>query len=214
MSFNCRGADQQVIARALSKDPAKRFLSCTELVRALAAAGNQAGYVARSPAVVAPNPTTAETQTPLTVDAATPNADDRTTSIPTSLLGRCRFEECVSRGETTEVWTATTTEGEKCYVKFFHGLAEIEADARRDGLHLLESIRHPGLLPYSLVRDDGGRLVVVVLRKGLTLRERWSACRAEGRRAASPAPNCSPPSRMSRARRTLSTAVTVYRTLK
>jgi serine/threonine protein kinase len=173
-------ADQQVIARALSKDPAKRFLSCTELVRALAATGNQAAYAARSPAVGASNPITAETRTP--VDAATPNADDRTTNIPTALLERWRFEECVSRGETTEVWTATTTEGEKCYVKFFHGLAEIEADVRRDGLHLLESIRHPGLLPYSLVRDDGDRLVIVVLRKGLTLRERWSACRAEGRR--------------------------------
>jgi serine/threonine protein kinase len=175
-------ADQQVIACALSKDPAKRFLSCTELVRALAATGNQAAYAARWPTVGASNPITAETRTLLAVDAATPNADDRTTSIPTALLGRCRFEECVSRGETTEVWTAATMEGEKCYFKFFHGLAEIDADARRDGLHLLESIRHPGLLPYNLVRDDGGRLIVVVPRKGPTLRERWSACRAEGRR--------------------------------
>ena len=115
------------------------------------------------------------------MDAATPNAD-RATSFPAALLGRCQFEECVSRGETTEVWTAATMEGEKCYVKFFHGLAEIDADARRNGLHLLESIRHPGLLPYNLVRDDGGRLIVVVPRKGPTLRERWSVCRAEGRR--------------------------------
>ena len=120
---------------------------------------------------------------PWTPPRRTPTA---TTSFPAALLGRCQFEECVSRGETTEVWTAATMEGEKCYVKFFHGLAEIDADARRDGLHLLESIRHPGLLPYNLVRDDGGRLIVVVPRKGPTLRERWAAlpCRGPARPAA------------------------------
>jgi serine/threonine protein kinase len=174
-------ADQGVVARALSKDPVKRFLSCADFVRALAATGNQGTYVPRSPAVAVSNPVSTETRPTSTVDAATPNAD-RATSFPAALLGRCQFEECVSRGETTEVWTAATMEGEKCYVKFFHGLAEIDADARRDGLHLLESIRHPGLLPYNLVRDDGGRLIVVVPRKGPTLRERWSACRAGGRR--------------------------------
>ncbi len=173
--------DQGVIARALSKDPVKRFFSCTELVRALAAIGNQASYSPRSIAVAVSNPVSADTQALTTVDAATPNTE-RTTNFPAALLGRCRFEECVSRGETTEVWTAATMEGEKCYVKFFHGMAEIDADARRDGLHLLESIRHPGLLSYNLVRDDGGQLVVAVPRKGPTLRERWSACRAEGRR--------------------------------
>ena len=174
-------ADQEVIARALSKDPPKRFLSCTDLMRALAAMGNQGGSSSRSPGVAASNPISAETRTPDAVDAATPGAD-RGTIFPDALLGRCQFEECVARGETTEVWTAATAEGEKCYVKFYHGLAEIDADARRDGLHLLESIRHPGLLPYNVVRDDGGRLIVVVPRKGPTLRERWAACRAEGRR--------------------------------
>ncbi len=131
------------------------------------------------------NPVSAETRTSPAVDAATPNTD-RGTTMPAALLGRCQFEECVSRGETTEVWTAATMEGEKCYVKFFHGLSEIDADARRDGLHLLESIRHPGLLPYNLVRDDGGRLIVVVPRKGLTLRERLVGL--PGRRPARPCP--------------------------
>ena len=115
------------------------------------------------------------------VDAATPGPD-RGAALPTAVLASCQFEECVARGDTTEVWTARTTEGEQCFVKFFHGLAEIDADARRDGLHLLQSVRHPGLLPYSMVRDDGDRLIVVVPRKGPTLRERWSACRTEGRR--------------------------------
>jgi serine/threonine protein kinase len=174
-------ADQEVIARALSKDPVKRFFSCTELVRALTAGGNRGSDAPRSRAVAALNPVSADMRTTSTVDAATPNAD-RAANFPTALLGRCQFEECVSRSETTEVWTAATVEGEKCYVKFFHGLAEIDADARRDGLHMLESIRHPGLLPYNLVRDDGGQLIVAVPRKGPTLRERWSACRAEGRR--------------------------------
>jgi serine/threonine protein kinase len=174
-------ADREAVARALSKDPLKRFLSCTDFVRALAATGNQGANAPRSPAVAVSDRASADTQKTLTVDAATPNAD-RLTALPAALLGRCQFEECVSRGETTEVWTAATTEGEKCYVKFFHGLAEIDAGARRDGLHLLESIRHPGLLPYNLVRDEGGRLIVVVPRKGPTLRERWSACRSEGRR--------------------------------
>ena len=33
-----------------------------------------------------------------------------------------------------------------------------------------------------MVRDDGARLIVVVPRKGPTLRDRWLACRTEGRR--------------------------------
>ncbi len=37
-------------------------------------------------------------------------------------------------------------------------------------------------MPYSLIRDDGARLIAVVPRKGPTLRERWLACRTEGRR--------------------------------
>jgi serine/threonine protein kinase len=174
-------ADRDVIARALSKDPLVRFYSCTEFVRALAASGRQGTEAPRGPAVAVSDASLGETRTTSTVDAATPGAD-RGTAFPAALLGRCQFEECVARGETTEIWTAATTEGEKCYVKFFHGLAEIDADARRDGLHLLESIRHPGLLPFNLVRDDGGRLIVVVPRKGPTLRERWSLCRSEGRR--------------------------------
>ncbi len=103
-------------------------------------------------------------------------------AVPTALLTRCQFEACVSRGETTEVWTARTTEGEDCYVKFFHGLGDIGADARRESLHLLESVRHPGLVRYGMVRDDGARLIVVAPRKGPTLRDRWTACRTEGRR--------------------------------
>ena len=123
----------------------------------------------------------AETRHASAVDAATPGTD-RLAAPPAAVLASCQFEECVARGDTTEVWTARTTEGQQCFVKFFHGLAEIDSDARRDGLHLLQSVRHPGLLPYTLVRDDGNRLIVVVPRKGPTLRERWSACRAEGRR--------------------------------
>jgi serine/threonine protein kinase len=172
-------ADQEVIGRALSKDPVKRFLSCMELMRALASGQNRKDEGPGAQAALS-NLVSADTRTTAAVDVATPGADRGT--IFTALLGRCQFEECVARGETTEVWTAATTEGEKCYVKFYHGLAEIDADARRDGLHLLESIRHPGLLHYNVVRDDGGRLIVVVPRKGPTLRERWSACRAEGRR--------------------------------
>ena len=116
-----------------------------------------------------------------TVDAATPG-QDRAAAPPAAVLASCQFEECVSRGDSTELWTARTAEGQQCFVKFFHGLAEIDSDARRDGLHLLRSVRHPGLIPYNLVRDDGNRLIVVVPREGPTLRERWALYRAEGRR--------------------------------
>ncbi len=172
-------ADRAVVARALFKDPARRFMSCTQFVAALleteaAAAGPPAAHAAGSPSLK-------DTRSNAAVDAVTPGGD-RATTAPTTVLASVQFEECTARGDTTEVWTARTAEGRQCFVKFFHGLAEIDADARRDGLHLLRSVRHPGLLPYGLVRDDGNRLIVVTPRQGPTLRERWTACRAEGRR--------------------------------
>ena len=176
------GSDRAVVARALSKDPTKRFLSCTQFIAALLAEapGPQTSTAPAAPAA-APETTWAETRSTSAADAATPSPD-RATALPTALLTRCQFEECVARGDTTEVWTARTTEGEQWYVKFFHGLSDVDADARRDGLHLLESVRHPGLVRYSMVRDDGPRLIAVVPQKGPTLRDRWLACRAEGRR--------------------------------
>jgi serine/threonine protein kinase len=178
-------SDRTVVARALDKDPAKRFLSCTQFVAALLAEGDAAKGISGPRAAGLPSAPTeltgAETRSASGVDAATAAAD-RGTAPPTAVLASCQFEECVARGETTEVWTARTTEGLECFVKFFHGLAEIDADSRRDGIHLLRSVRHPGLVPYNLVRDDGGRLIVVVPRKGPSLRERWSECRADGRR--------------------------------
>ena len=142
--------------------------------------GTPAAYAAGSPSASTERGW-AETRHGSGVDAATPGTD-RSAAPPAAVLASCQFEECVSRGDAAEVWTARTAEGQQCFVKFFHGLAEIDSDARRDGLHLLRSVRHPGLLPYNLVRDDGNRLIVVVPRKGPTLRERWSLCRAEGRR--------------------------------
>jgi hypothetical protein len=175
-------ADRAAVARALAKDPARRFLSCTQFVATLAAAEgaavpHQGADAPRSPAQVGHNDTRADAA----VDAATPGPE-RHTAGPTGVLAGCRFEECVARGEALEVWTARTAEGGECCVKFFHGLGDLDADARRDGLHLLQSVRHPGLVRYDLARDDGGRLVAVLPRRGPTLRERWAACRAEGRR--------------------------------
>jgi len=172
--------DRAAVARALSKDPHKRYLSCTQFVAALLAAPAAAAPAAPTP-VAKSDTDWAETRSASAADAATPGPD-RGTAVPTALLTRCQFEACVSRGESTEVWTARTTEGENCYVKFFHGLGDIGADARRESLHLLESVRHPGLVRYGMVRDDGARLIVVVPRKGPTLRDRWLACRTEGRR--------------------------------
>jgi len=172
-------ADRGVVGRALSKDPAKRFLSCTQFIAALLAETadkDQGADAPRSPA----ERSLRETRPNAGLDAATPGSNH---GAPHSgVLASIQFEERVAHGETTEVWTAHTTDGRQCLVKFFHGLAEIDADARRDGLHLLRSVRHPGLVPYSLVSDDGGQLIVVTPRLGPTLRERWTACRAEGRR--------------------------------
>ncbi len=175
--------DRAVVARALSKDPTRRYLTCTQFIAALlgADATGTAGAGGTPAAHAAGSPSLADTRSNKTVDAATPG-QDRATAPPAAVLASCQFEECVARGESTELWTARTAEGQQCFVKFFHGLAEIDSDARRDGLHLLRSVRHPGLIPYNLVRDDGNRLIVVVPRQGPTLRERWALYRAEGRR--------------------------------
>ena len=95
-------ADRAVVARALSKDPAKRFLSCTQFIAALLAASRPARWRAGSPAAHAAGSPAARPRPGRTRPWTPPRpAPDRGTAAPAALLARCQFEECVARGETT-----------------------------------------------------------------------------------------------------------------
>jgi serine/threonine protein kinase len=169
-------ADRLVIARALSKDPEQRFPSCTDLVRALRIAGDSG---------------------PRKVVRARPSAQGRLlgdtkggySGATTQLLGPAearalpdyQFLSCLSRDPLGEVWEAQTVEGKRRLVKFLYVAGGVERREQEALLHL-QTLRHPALLPVTVVPAAPGCLAVVTDLVESSLRSRFQEWQTRGER--------------------------------
>jgi serine/threonine protein kinase len=198
-------ADRPIVARALAKDPARRFPSCSDLVRALLEVDRPA-EPRRGPG---PAPAAHDTDAGPGLSWDTPSPADRLRDVagkdeagtssdspfrlPPSSSGRARapappevalpgyrFLGRVRSSPVAEVWQAQAADGRARLVKFLYGFARPGAGSEDEAVRRLASLYHPGLVPLEVVRHDPGRLVVVTDAVEGTLWDRCQACQAEG----------------------------------
>jgi serine/threonine protein kinase len=194
-------ADRPMVARALARDPARRFGSCSEFVWALLEVDRPTeprsvggGYPADGG-----HDTDAEAavsrDTPLPAawaragagpaepgsktEVLAGRAGARAPAVPDGALPGYRF---LGRGRSSpvaEVWQAQAPDGRTRLVKLLYGFARPGAGNENEAVRRLALLYHPGLAPLEVVQHDPGRLVVVTDAPGATLWDRFQGCQAE-----------------------------------
>jgi serine/threonine protein kinase len=192
-------ADRLIVARALAKDPVRRYPSCSDFIQALLTANLPASAIAPSARL------RWQSEAPL-VSATTMRACEETTAEPPitnpdfgdevafpertltvrhltaspAALSAYQFNECLDRSELCEMWMASAPTVGPCIVKFLYGLSDLTPEARTNAVQRMSAVRHPALVPSALVRTESTRLVLVTPRLGTTLRERWQKATSDG----------------------------------
>jgi serine/threonine protein kinase len=189
-------ADRPAVARALAKNPDRRFPSCADFIFALIcgagtgerpAGGGKEGRRAKAArkkrseraeigadtATIGPANTQAHEPDPAgTARAGGPRA--------AATLAGHRLLECVLRTPFTEVWKAQAPDGTNRLVKSLFGLGGRESGADGDAVRRLLSLRHPALLPVEVLQRSPGCLVLASGVAEKTLRDRFQECLAQG----------------------------------
>lgn len=187
--------DGPAVARALAKDPAARWTSCVEFVRALERAGpseSQPTVVPGRENEVVPSPSGATRasngETPRRDPLGGAVQDTRAesgsvvraaTSLPAELAAY-RLQACRQRGPLAEVWTAETAGG-ACTITLLTKPAELAPAAWQAALQQLARVEGSWLVPVRVLSDDPGRTTLASPQRGPTLREHYSRCREGGR---------------------------------
>jgi serine/threonine protein kinase len=166
--------DRPIVARALSKEPSRRFPTCMEFIRALqagsAAPTITSGQQARDTMLAGPR-ASGDTRRDSTANLTLP-----TRPADPQILPGYQFLSCRGRTPFEEIWEVQSPEGEPWLARFFYGLGGRDP-GRDDALRRLESLRHPALPPLRLLPGGPGSLVVVTDRPGDSLREQFQAQR-------------------------------------
>jgi serine/threonine protein kinase len=200
-------AERRIVARALTRDPERRFNSCTEFVRALAP---ELMPVRSSPFLTGllqdghgPAPRREQrTETvpvciPATVAAAPGRGRSRTVSVRPAAPERhapgdgkaagsyagfsgYRFLKCLARGQLCETWKVEAPDGRPRLLKFPSGLNDGSDPAEAEAVRFLSSLHHPNLLPVEVVRSQTGRLAFVMELLEGTLADRLTHCQTVG----------------------------------
>jgi serine/threonine protein kinase len=199
-------ADRPIVARALAKDPAQRFPSCADFVRALGeaspavvpAAGGAGtdplpglrdtslnpGVWSDTPTPGPAAPARGPRRGPADPEAATellpPPAGPRAPASPQLPLADYHFLDRVLSGPVAEVWKVHAPDGRKRILKLLYGLAGGGADGEKAAVARLSALYHPALAPLEVVHHDPGRLVVVTDLVETTLWDRFQACQCRG----------------------------------
>jgi serine/threonine protein kinase len=160
------GDDRPAVARALARDPERRFPTCTDFVRALEAGGGATGR--RSGVRRRVFETRADGPGAVTVPLRPAHAQ---------CLPGYHFRICLGRTPFTEVWDAQAADGGRCLVKFLYGVAGRDPAREREALRRLEALRHPALPSLRVVPGGPGCLALVTPYPGASLRDRYHQAR-------------------------------------
>jgi serine/threonine protein kinase len=188
-----RPADRSAVARALNKDPQKRFACCEAFIRALK--GPQPGSTAEihfpervlDKARLRQNQSSdhdagndaggqALTQTPRGNGSAagdTTRASKELPVLPTA-LANYRLLENQNSGLLADVWKASAPDGRLRQVKFVYGFTGVSEEVVRR----LQSLQHPALSESEVAQSGPGWLVTVNDYGDQTVHERWQKCQA------------------------------------
>ncbi len=156
-------ADRTVVARALAKDPARRYPTCTEFLRALPSGGVASGQLS-SPALT-------ETRCDFPTAATAPVRPAHGQCLPDH-----QFLACLGRTPHTEVWEAQTADSRRWLVKFLYGFGR-DAAREKEAVRRLEALRHPALVPLRVVPAGPGCLATLTDHFPESLRDRFQETR-------------------------------------
>src|SRR5262249_22385648 len=147
--------DRLPVLRALSKNPADRFPSCSDFVHALLH-GQTEVVLSLPPSADQPQPASGARETRSMQALKTVRTRSLTGRPPALPAGGAfpglTIHELRARGPLTEVWSATAADGSMKLVKVVFGF---QGDPAR-----LVALRHPGLLPVEVLHQAPGRLVL------------------------------------------------------
>src|SRR5207253_6312034 len=141
--------DRAAVARALAKEPAKRFACCTDFVRALAAAhaGRASALVPGETGRGEPRKQNDEEQdvreTPHGQATAETVASRLAASARGETLAGHRLLRRVHSSPLTELWQAQSADGTKRLLNIIFGFGGREAEFSAQ----LKAFRHPALAP-------------------------------------------------------------------
>ncbi len=171
--------DRAILARALSKDPEKRYPSCADFVNALhegqeSPASKQAASSSTSSDLRDTDPSRKTI-----VNMARPAHDSPTPNIPRSAaLDGYRFLDRVGSSPLVDVWQVQTADGSKRLVQLIYGLAGQSGKREEEALGVLKNLHHPGLVPAEIIESTPGRLVLLTDCVEDTVRDRFKECQA------------------------------------
>ena len=177
-------ADRSIVGRALSKDPAKRYATCSDLVNALLRAEERrASHRAISVSDTSEN--TAQRDTEPSRRTAVMQRPAQDTPAPSAPPARCaalagyRFFDRIGSSPLMDVWPVQAEDGNKRHIKLIYGLGGQNGKQEREALSLFKKLHHPGLVPAELVESTPGRLVLLTDCVETTLRDHFKQCQAQ-----------------------------------
>ena len=183
-------ADRPVVARALNKDPQKRYASCLDFICALKGAqpskcheicDNELPTESSSaPIKTVPGPTAensqALTQTPSSNRMANGDTDRSGKGLPVLPPGLAGYKLLENQGSSllADIWKASAPDGRLRQIKFIYGFTGRAEEAIRR----LRALQHPALPQAEVVQNGPGWLVLVNDYGKESIRERWQKCQA------------------------------------
>jgi serine/threonine protein kinase len=179
-------ADRPLVARALDKEPGRRFPSCLDFIRALRAVRTAPGRMpgdesyAENRAVVMTQAKDADTDRSLTL-TPTHGTTQLQKKIPSGLsaLEGYRFVDCLATTPLMDVWKAQAPDGRERLVKQMFGVLG-ERKRLEAALARYQMLLHPALTQHDIAHAEPGRLVLVTDPIESCLRDRFQQCLAQG----------------------------------
>jgi serine/threonine protein kinase len=200
-------ADRPLVARALAKDPAKRFNTCLEFVRALRAAGGgspavaAAGGTAGAPAPArtdgdpapartrpaAPRPPhEADTENDRPMARTTPRGKKDEAARPGTqpprgaAVAAFRFLECLGTTPLLESWRVQAPDGRQRLLQLVYGAGGADERRREEAVLRFNLLHHPAVVPAEVLYSEPGRLILTSDLAEDSLWDCFRQCQGQG----------------------------------
>jgi serine/threonine protein kinase len=172
--------DRAVIARALEKDPARRFGSCTELIQALQ--HGDAHLSSNALSTIQMSRARTDTQSDLSLPSIQGGVESRGRSGPAQAkyLPDYTFQSCLGRTPSSENWEAHSSEGRRSLVRFLFGVVGHNPRREQEAITRLQALQHDVLPPIRLLPAGPGCLIALTELFDSSLRDRYQEARSKG----------------------------------